>query len=305
MKKFKIQNILLYIINFILISFIVFSNKNMILNNNTMILKNMDETIEVENLNKSIETLNASHTEYSNYIQTSKQKITNAINMYPNNNASEENTLEELSTMINNLTIIPENTYFYEKGTEGDSSTIKRYKKIGEDYFSCDVNGIVLDNTSSTDVTSLTLVPYSYSTAENLSAGSASFVDKSIILGNSFDNSSYLEKNKIVKTMSGKGQTWLNNFNGDYLSLDVDPTDIIVIASVSCNSNATPSNSISTDGIINSYCSNKTIYQSGSWNSSKGIAKLSFANITGATYVKVKAYSYGTDGICIAAYCII
>lgn len=78
---------------------------------------------------------------------------------------------------------IPLDTYFYEQGTEGDSSTIVRYKKINNDYFICDQYGKVENDSNSIDVTSKTLIPYTGISAENISAGTAGYVSNSLILG--------------------------------------------------------------------------------------------------------------------------
>lgn len=191
MKKMK--NIILYLIIIGLIIFnIVNFNKNVVLGNAKIILKSMEESTQVLNLNNTIENLNEAHTDYANYVQTSKQKIANAINMYPNNNATGENTLEEFSTMISNITDIPQNTYYYQSGTEGDSSTIVRYKKVGTQYYVCDEHGIVASNTTATDVSSKTLIPYSATTSKNLSAGSAGYGSGSLYLGDGTDNTTYV-----------------------------------------------------------------------------------------------------------------
>lgn len=184
---------ILYSIIIISIVSNILLNKNISLENKTKILKTMDEATEVANLNKTIDDLNGSHTEYQNYIKISKQKIANAINMYPNNNATNNNSLEELSTMVTNLTNIAENKYYYESGTEGDESTIVRYKKIGEEYYICDEHGTVATDTTATDVSSLTLVPYNAITSKNLSAGSAGYASGKFYLGDGSDNEVYYE----------------------------------------------------------------------------------------------------------------
>ena len=89
---------------------------------------------------------------------------------------------------------IPENTYFYEEGTEGDSTTIVRYKKINDEYFVCDENGIVAEGTAATDVTSKTLIEYSATAAGNMTAGSAGYASNSFFLGDGSDNAAYFDK---------------------------------------------------------------------------------------------------------------
>ena len=79
MKNNKRHIILLYLIILVLIVINIVSNKDIILNKNTITLKNMDETTEVANLNKTIDDLNTSKTDYQNYISTSKTNLANAI----------------------------------------------------------------------------------------------------------------------------------------------------------------------------------------------------------------------------------
>ena len=175
------------IFNILCISVIYNFIKKDYVNNKRMIVKAMSET-EYEDY---ITTINESHTEYANYIQTAKQKIANAINEYPNNNVSEQNSLEDFSTIISNLTNIPENTYYYEKGTEGNESTIVRYKKVADQYYKCDEHGKVASGTTATDVSSLTLTPYTSMTSTKLSSGFAGYSSGNLYLG---DGSDYRDK---------------------------------------------------------------------------------------------------------------
>lgn len=168
-------------------------NRNII--NKQLVIKEMAQSELETQLNSNIEQLNAEHTEYSKYIEEGKAKIANAINLYPNNNATAQNSLEEFSTMINNLTNIPEDTYYYEQGTEGNSSTIVRYKKVDNSYYLCDANGIILEGTSAIDVSSKTLISYNAFTTGNMSVGSAGYASGSLYLGDGSDNVAYLEQN--------------------------------------------------------------------------------------------------------------
>ena len=88
---------------------------------------------------------------------------------------------------------IPADTYFYEDGTEGDSETIVRYRKVGEEYFVCDANGIVAEGTVATDISSKTLIEYSSTAAGNLNAGSAGYASNFLLLGDSSDNTAYYD----------------------------------------------------------------------------------------------------------------
>ena len=103
--KTKLHIIILYIIIVLSTVSDIILNKNTVLANKMQILKNMDETTEVTNLNKSIETLNASHEEYANYIETTKAQIASAI--------TEKGVItsadEKLETMASNIKNISSN----------------------------------------------------------------------------------------------------------------------------------------------------------------------------------------------------
>lgn len=110
--KERLQFVLLYL-SIIVISIIAL-NKNIILKNNAKTLKNMNESTQVANLQKSIETLNNSHTEYSNYVQECKMKISNAIT----NQGIETTQDETVEKIVENIEKIGENKYQegYNKG---------------------------------------------------------------------------------------------------------------------------------------------------------------------------------------------
>lgn len=101
MKKNKIQNIILYVINIILIGFIILSNKGVLLNNN-ITLKNMNENTQVNNLNKTINNLNDYHSEYANYIQTSKNNLANVITN-AGVSTSGDDTFETIISNVSNI----------------------------------------------------------------------------------------------------------------------------------------------------------------------------------------------------------
>lgn len=96
--KVKLHFGILYFILIISIVTNIISNKN-IIGNKIHLIKNMEETTEVSNLNNTINTLQASHTEYSNYIQKCKEKLATAIT------EKGVETLEEdgIDTMVNNI----------------------------------------------------------------------------------------------------------------------------------------------------------------------------------------------------------
>lgn len=61
----------------LIVGIIVGKSKN--INKETVTIKQMNESTQVSDLNKEIDQLNASHTEYANYVQTCKEKIAAAI----------------------------------------------------------------------------------------------------------------------------------------------------------------------------------------------------------------------------------
>ena len=103
---------------------------------------------------------------------------------------------------------IPEDTYFYEQGTEGDSSTIVRYRKINNEYFVCDQYGKIKENIA-VDTTSKTLVPYVETSANKLHVGTAGYASNSLILGDSLGES--------IDNSSGITMSWYSvNTNGNF-----------------------------------------------------------------------------------------
>lgn len=79
MKKTKKHIILLYIIICILIGFIIFSNKGIMLDNAKTVLKEMSETEQITNLNNDLNLSNIELSDYKTYIQTSKKDLADAI----------------------------------------------------------------------------------------------------------------------------------------------------------------------------------------------------------------------------------
>lgn len=80
----------------------IVSNDNIILKNTTTVLKNMDETTQVSNLNHSINNLNAEHTAYATKIQTHKENLATAITNEGVTTSSNDN----FETMISNVSNI-------------------------------------------------------------------------------------------------------------------------------------------------------------------------------------------------------
>ena len=77
-------------------------NNYSLLDNNKIVLKDMSENIQESNLNKTIEELNLSYTEYTNYIQTSKINLAQALT----NEGIETDSNDDFKTMIDNISNI-------------------------------------------------------------------------------------------------------------------------------------------------------------------------------------------------------
>lgn len=76
MKNRKIK-VLINIL--ILISISLIFNKNIVLRNKKQILKEIDDSTQVTELNSSIDKLNSEHDEYKRYIENSKAQIAQAL----------------------------------------------------------------------------------------------------------------------------------------------------------------------------------------------------------------------------------
>ena len=105
MKKNRVYSIVSYTINLVLLGVIIISNKGIILNKNTITLKDMNESTQIADKEKTIDDLNTSQTEYSNYINTSKTNLAKAIT---NAGVSTSGT-DSLETMITNVSKILSN----------------------------------------------------------------------------------------------------------------------------------------------------------------------------------------------------
>ena len=104
--KNKRITILLIITNIILVGIIcslISKNGNII--KEKQIIKEMNESTQVTELNNQINALNTEHTDYSNYIQTCKTKIASAIT----DMGVETSSDVTLETMTNNIRNIPTN----------------------------------------------------------------------------------------------------------------------------------------------------------------------------------------------------
>lgn len=112
--KIKLHFTILYILLTILIVINIISNKNIIIGNQTQIIKTMDKTTEISNLNNTINTLQESHLDYSNYIQTNKSNLAQLIT----NAGLQTNETDSLETMVSNVSnILSQNSsklFFYE-----------------------------------------------------------------------------------------------------------------------------------------------------------------------------------------------
>lgn len=120
-----------------------------------------------------------------------KDSLKDVINQFPGANIDSENpTFDDLINGINNITNIPADTYFFDDATKG-SDSIERYKKVGGKYYACNENGAVANSNSEVDVSGKTLVEYTAANCGNLSAGSAAYASKNLLLGDGSDNTAY------------------------------------------------------------------------------------------------------------------
>ena len=102
MKNNKTHIILSYVIILVLVGVII-SNRNLIFHNNKIILKNMDESTQLADKEKTISDLNRTKTEFENYITTSKTNLAEAIT---DAGVDTEGT-DSFETMANNIRNIP------------------------------------------------------------------------------------------------------------------------------------------------------------------------------------------------------
>lgn len=128
-NRFKEKfNIYIYIIFVIILIFSITLTKDTILNNNTKTLKEMNESTQITDLNNAINTLQESHTDYSNYIQNCKFQIATAIT----NAGVETSSDSNIDTVISNIGKIHDAAYLLgtENGKqEGSNSTIAAFYK--------------------------------------------------------------------------------------------------------------------------------------------------------------------------------
>ena len=207
MKKTKIQNIILYCTNIILIGFIIFSNKGFILNNNKITLKNMSESTQVSDLNKSINELEASHEEYQNYIQTKKTDLATAITN-AGVTTSGDDTFETITTNVSQILAnkTDDATAVASEILTGKSAYVKGTKIIGtmKDNKAVSPTGLNAGGSYTIPegyhngkgkVTANTLASQTEgtATADNITAGKTAWVNGNLITGNGADNEAYYE----------------------------------------------------------------------------------------------------------------
>ena len=134
-------------------------------------------------LDQKIETL-------SLRVESTKAEIINILKMRNNPNISISDTADyaDIIHYLKAIDTIPEDTFFYECGTEGNDNTIKRYRKEKGAYYACDSHGFVAEGTLATDVSGLNLVPYTSMAGGNINAGFAGYVFGNFYLGSEADN---------------------------------------------------------------------------------------------------------------------
>ena len=142
-------------------------------------------------------------------INSLRVQIRDAENTYTNTNIiSELPTNSELVNGINDLTDIPENTYYYDKTTGiKDITTLKRYVKTNSKYYECDEYGNIISEEVA--VVEDNLIMYTEANAERISVGSACYASKKFVLGSGGDVVS-------CKNASGFTSVSLGNFTPGY-----------------------------------------------------------------------------------------
>ena len=153
--------------------------------------------------------------EIDEMITSGKLELADALNDYSNTNLPTFPTFDELGLAIDNLTTFSGN-YYYDKATEGADCV--RYIKINGKYYLCDENGVQISNTALTGTISVVskddttepaadeiqLVKYESFDSGNLSAGSAGYIDKSLVLGSGSDNINYRNLGYEDKLVNGE-----------------------------------------------------------------------------------------------------
>ena len=149
--------------------------------------------------------------EITNVIESGKEKIANALNgvnggKLPNKSPLEKtSTFDMFETAINEMTIVPDDMFFYDKTTV--SSSIERYVKIGDDYFSCDEHGQIIDSNPA-DVIIDNLVAYRGANRDSLSCGNSGYINGELCLGEAADAET------LIMDLLNKTFTASVSFNG-------------------------------------------------------------------------------------------
>lgn len=131
------------------------------------------------------------------------------INKYPRQSMDLNADFGELTKALSVITEIPEDTYYYDRSTNG--STCARYIKSGTDYYLCNENGVKTGSLPlSNSFTTISIVEKNHATVpasgevqlvecmpvtENyLSAGTAAIINKTLYLGNGADDENFYNK---------------------------------------------------------------------------------------------------------------
>lgn len=216
--KVKLHFSILYIILIISIVNNIILENDIVLKDKMQIIKSMNKNIEVENLNKTIEELNTSHTQYSNYIKTSKMNLSTAITNAGVSTSPEDN----FETMINNISNILSNktndaTVTEEEVLIGKTAYTKGNKITG----TMANNGEIIETINAGDsytipkgyhngngkITANSLESQTQATAteDNISEGKTAWVNGNLITGNGKESSALFDKIEINYKGSGGG----------------------------------------------------------------------------------------------------
>ncbi|MGN1314130.1 MAG: hypothetical protein ACI4VG_03845 [Lachnospiraceae bacterium] len=179
-----------------------FGSKGKFIYNNNTPENEADDVIfdsaDLITLDNRLMGLDSRITALAEYIEQGVRNIVNALEKYPHIDFGREEgeeipSFDAIVAAINQLTLIPPDTYFYEENTEGDENIV-RYKKINGKYYRCSAQGSVAEGTPEEEISGKTLIAYRAAEASNITAGSAAYVEGVLHLGNGGDNTAYYER---------------------------------------------------------------------------------------------------------------
>ena len=157
------------------------------LNNNIGLVEN-----SITALDTTVTGLDSTVTQLNTDVENAKTQLKDTLMTYSNAKTLPLETFTDLNTAVNSLTKLDTtNPYYYDTTTGTDNAAeIKRYKKVDGLYYLCNKNGEITDQTAQT-VDENNLAQYVAADQENLTAGTAGYVNKTLYLGDGSDNITY------------------------------------------------------------------------------------------------------------------